>query len=67
MRLRDSASIVAYFGGTEIDELQVAVDARREDRAGRSDGGDGPAPEGETNAAETDAPGRLGAEPARSA
>ena len=33
-RLRDFASIADFFSAREIDELQAAIDARREARAG---------------------------------
>ena len=36
-RLRDFESIAAYFSEREIDELQAAIDARREARAARDD------------------------------
>ncbi len=37
MRLRDFASIAAFFSDREIDDLQAGIDARREARAGRPD------------------------------
>ena len=36
-RLRDFASIADFFSDREIDELQAAIDSRREARAGRRD------------------------------
>lgn len=37
MRLRDFASIAAFFSDREIDEIQAAIDARRETRARRAE------------------------------
>jgi hypothetical protein len=37
-RLRDFASMADFFSDREIDELQAAIDARRESSAARSDG-----------------------------
>jgi hypothetical protein len=36
-RLRNFASITALFSDREIDEMQAAIDARREARAERGD------------------------------
>jgi hypothetical protein len=36
-RLRDFAGIVAMLSDREIDEMQAAIDARRQARAGRPD------------------------------
>jgi hypothetical protein len=36
-RLRDFESIAAFFSDREIEELQAAVDARREARAARTE------------------------------
>ncbi len=42
-RLRDFASIADFFSAREIDELQAAIDVRREARAGRLPDDDPPA------------------------
>jgi hypothetical protein len=46
-RLRDFASIAAFFSEREIEELQAAIDARREARMGRQGGPAKPAAPGE--------------------
>ncbi|CAA9401688.1 MAG: hypothetical protein AVDCRST_MAG01-01-1072 [uncultured Rubrobacteraceae bacterium] len=49
-RLRDFQSIRDFCSDREIDELQAAVDARREARARRAEDPGPPAPEPRTRA-----------------